>query len=502
MKRLATRWPLSVGLLIVAGLALWMVRPDVSVDFTSALRVDRAPSIWPDYSDTVFPPNVAPLNFLVDEPGIAWAVRVRPARGETIDICSRSPQIAIPPGQWRQLLATNRGSKLFFDVFTCREDGAWVRFQPIVNTIAKANIDGYLFYRLIKPLFNAYVDVGIYQRDLQSYVETVVVDNRSFRDVCVNCHTFLPGHPDQMIVHIRSTQEPQTRTGMLVAEQGKVTKVDTCERARLAGTNVGRVSDLPATYTAWHPSGRLAAFSVNDLSLFYHSIGETRDVFESAADLAIYHLDSGTVTTTETIARPDRLETFPAWTPDGCHLYFCSANPHPRQEYRQIRCDLMRIRYDVPSGQWGEVEPVLLAEDTGLSITEPRISPDGRWLLFCMSEYGSFPVFQPSSDLYVMDLQTNRYERLAINSPRCESWHCWSSNSRWIAFASKRRDGLLARVYFSYIDEQGHAHKPLLLPQQDPTFYDRFLKTYNAPELSPTPAPTTLPALAKAIRSP
>ena len=153
-------------------------------------------------------------------------------------------------------------------------------------------------------------------------------------------------------------------------------------------------------------------------------------------------------------------------------------------------------------GDWGEVEPVLLAKDTGKSIAEPRISPDGRWLLFCMSDYGSFPAYQPSSDLYLLDLKTRQHHRLAVNSPRCESWHCWSGNSRWIAFASKRRDGVFARIYFSYVDESGRAHKPVLLPQEDPTFYDRFIKTYNVPELSGAPAPARGRTLTQVIRSP
>jgi hypothetical protein len=98
-----------------------------------------------------------------------------------------------------------------------------------------------------------------------------------------------------------------------------------------------------------------------------------------------------------------------------------------------------------------------------------------------------------------MDLSTRSYTRLEINSPRSESWHSWSSNSRWIVFASKRRDGVFARLYFSFVDEHGCVHKPVLLPQQDPTFYDRFLKTYNAPELTPAPVPATQRAIAHAI---
>jgi hypothetical protein len=91
-------------------------------------------------------------------------------------------------------------------------------------------------------------------------------------------------------------------------------------------------------------------------------------------------------------------------------------------------------------------------------------------VLFCLSAYGHFPVYQASSDLHVLDLTTRSKRWLPINSPEAESWHCWSSNSRWVVFSSKRLDGLFARPFFSYVDKEGGFHKPFLLPQEDPEF--------------------------------
>jgi hypothetical protein len=50
-------------------------------------------------------------------------------------------------------------------------------------------------------------------------------------------------------------------------------------------------------------------------------------------------------------------------------------------------------------------------------------------------------------------------------------------------FASKRDDGLYGKPYFCYVDSKGKAYKPFCLPQQDPTFYDDCLKSFNAPEM-------------------
>ena len=508
MKRRALYWIVPVSVLAVLGLFASLAWQSAAVDFAAAVAVSRPPNIRPDYRDTVIPPNIAPLNFLVDEPGTEYRVRVRSAQGEVIEVVSGTPKIVIPLSRWHQLLSANRGGKLYFDVYVHRADGQWTRFEPIHNTIADADIDGYLFYRLIKPLYTIYMNMAIYQRELRTFEESVVVTNRSFKGGCVNCHTFAPNHPDQMILHSRGSGDTSYWSGMVVVRQGKVSKVDTRALAHAAGSDREPIRELLPGHTSWHPNGRLAAFAAMTVKQFYHAVGDTRDVYDGESDLALYDADSNTVTTTPNISRPDRLETFPTWSPDGRYLYFSSRDPLPLQHYRHIRCDLMRIRYEADSGRWGEVEPVLLAKDTGLSITQPRVSPDGRWLLCCMSNYSSFPAFQASSDLYLLDLETRHDQpsvgarRLAANSPRSESWHCWSSNSRWIAFTSKRRDGVFGQVYFSYVDEAGLAHKPVLLPQKDPAFYDRFIKTYNVPELARTPAPVKGRALARVVRSP
>ncbi len=53
-----------------------------------------------------------------------------------------------------------------------------------------------------------------------------------------------------------------------------------------------------------------------------------------------------------------------------------------------------------------------------------------------------------------------------------------------LIFSSKRGDGLTARPYISYIDENGTSDKPFILPQNDPEYYHGFLKSFNIPEFS------------------
>lgn len=144
----------------------------------------------------------------------------------------------------------------------------------------------------------------------------------------------------------------------------------------------------------------------------------------------------------------------------------------------------MRISYDAATGNWGSLETVLAADEVGQSIVEPRVSPDGRYVLVTLSDYGCFPVFVNNSDLHVIDLETGTHRPLTINSDQSDSWHSWSSNGRWIVFASKRDTGVFGRLYLSYVDPSGQEHKPFVLPQEDPAFYDSCKTNFNAPEMA------------------
>jgi Tol biopolymer transport system component len=231
------------------------------------------------------------------------------------------------------------------------------------------------------------------------------------------------------------------------------------------------------------------------------------------SSLAYYLVDSKVAKTSPNLAKKDRLETYPTWSADGRYLYFCSApltwqeRTEIPEQYEQIKYDLVRIPYNLERDEWGEPETVLSADKTGLSVLLPRISPCGRWLLVTACDYGCFPVYRQSSDLYIMDLesveQTERYtyRRLDINSDKSESWHSWSSNSRWIAFSSKRKYGIFTRTYLSYVDESGKVYKPVLLPQKDPTYYDSCLWTYSVPELITEPIRMKKERLGRIARS-
>jgi hypothetical protein len=442
-------------------------------------RLADLPRLFPDYIGVTLPPNIAPLNFKIQEPGASYRVELHSTQGASISLSSPDPAIRIPPRAWAALLRANAGQPFYWDISAQTAASGWTRFATVTNYIAREEVDGWLAYRLLTPIFNYYMHLGIYQRDLQSFEQRLVIKNDQFNHGCLNCHIPLNRSPQTFAFNIRGEGG---KNPMMLVTSNRITRVD---------KTMG--------YLAWHPSGRLLTFSANKFFLFFHTRGETRDIYDGNSDLGIYRVDSNTVMFPPAIAAPDRNETWPAWGPEGRHLYFSSATPQPREQFRQIRYDLMRAGFDIQTGQWGQPERVISAEETGLSFSQPALSPDGRFLLVTGCRYGNFPIYQPDSDLYVMDLTTRELRRLDINSAEADTWHSWSGNSRWVVFSSKRLDGLWARPYFSYVDANGEFHKPFVLPQEDPSFYGFCLNTFNVPELMSGPVTVKERDLARAI---
>ncbi|MCF7956715.1 MAG: hypothetical protein K9M75_13010 [Phycisphaerae bacterium] len=481
-------------ILAVVGLAafFFVIESDATVNIETYTDISSPPSIYPDYTDLVIPSNIAPMNFRVEQPGEQYFVRIYTSDKQNIEIVSGEPEIIIPLKKWRKLLRANQGKELFYDVYVMAADGSWQRYQTISNKISNENedIDSHVVYRRLKPNYNWYNNVGVFQRNLENFDESVVVHGKSFGDGCVNCHTVNNNDPKNMLLGFRGKFGNDT----ILVEDGKAEKL---------GTTFG--------HTSWHPSGKVAALSKYRVQQFFHFAGreEVRDVVELDSCVLYYDFRSKSVKTIKALADKEILETHPSWSPDGRYLYFVSApvlwedRYHvPPENFKKVKYSLMRISYDIYTDTWGELETVLSSEKTGLSILMPRISPDGRYLLFNMCEYSCFSLFQTNSDLYMMDLETGEYEKLEMaSSDKAEGWHSWSSNGRWIVFSSKRDGGIFTRLCISHVDKDGKAHKSFMLPQKSAAFYDSLIDTFNTPEFSTGPIEISERELGRVIRS-
>lgn len=285
----------------------------------------------------------------------------------------------------------------------------------------------------------------------------------------MNCHTFSRNSGKDIMFHMRGEN-----AGTIIFKDGEYSKVNTKTDNTISA----------GVYPSWHPSGDFIAYSVNNIVQSFPAIpGKKIEVYDTLSDVVIYDIKKNLIITSDLLSGPDILETFPSWGPDGRSLYYCSAVKQSIKNYDEIRYDLMKIPFDPDNCSFGQPDTIKKVSDKGKSISFPRVSPDNKYLLFCLADYGNFTLWHPESDIYMLDLSTGEETLLPVNSNRAESFHEWSSNGRWVVFSSRRDDGLYTRPYFSYFDPSGKMHKPFILPQKDPGFYIDFMKSYNVPEL-------------------
>jgi len=467
MKRLAA----LVGLLMVILLTASCGRiPNVS----SAHTVDVAPRLDPDYTSITIPPNIAPLNFRIKEPGSDYLVRISSGQERDIDIRCSEGTCRIPARKWRALLNAAQGKTIDYDIYVKGEDGRWAQFQRVSNHVAREPIDSYLVYRRLVPNRAFSTIKGIFQRDLESFETSALLTLRDGTFSCFNCHTFHQNNPNKFIIQSRGKF-----AGMTVVTDGRVRRINTKQDPMFR----------PLAYASWHPDGDHIAATLNMFHSFW-PITDGRQDFESIekrGDMVVYSVKENTINTTAEVFGGTHIETHPCWSADGRHIYYVR---HPTRRWRTgadltlFKSDLMRIAHDVKTGSWGKPETVKAYSELGTSCSFPRPSPCGKYVLHILADHTTYPIHQNSSDLYLLDIETKEHRRLdSASSDGSESYPRWSSNGRWFSFVSNRRDGISALPYFAYLDEQGDVHKAFVLPYEDPAYYDTFTDTYNAPEL-------------------
>lgn len=432
---------------------------------------NQLPDIFPDYQGVTVPVNIAPMNFQVIGDASDVAVKVVAEDSETV-IKAEEGLVRFGRRFWKSLLKDNIGKDITFIVCTKSNEG-WYAYEPFTMHVAYEDIDPYIAYRLIPPGYTMWSEMGIYQRNLETYDQSLIYSNLQGRGNCVNCHSFPNRDSDKFLLHFRSELG-----GTYVVRNGEIEKLNTKTDSTMSAL----------VYPYWHPSEKYVAFTVNITNEVVHTKNPNRvEVLDEASDVVVYDVENHMIVTADLISSDDAFETFPTFAPDGRSLYFCSAKavaPMP-ECFREAKYSLCRIDFDPETCSFGsKVDTLFNASLENRSVSFPRVSPDGNNLAFVVSEYGNFSLWHKEAGLYNVDLRTGEVSPMtALNSKDSESYHSWSGNSRWLVFSTRRDDGLYTKPYFSYIDADGNAHKPFLLPQKDPkAYYDAQMYAYNIPE--------------------
>ncbi len=433
--------------------------------------------IYPDYEEVTIPINIAPLNFLIrDESVDAVAIKVKGSK-DSLTLHFKGRQIVFPLRKWKQLMDNHPDDTLTISIIT-RKNNRWLQHPSFHWNTVSDKIDPYLSYRLIEPGYEVWNRLQIKERCIENFDEKTLADNKLLDGKCMNCHIYGNNQGNLSMFHLRGQNG-----GTILNRNGDIRKLSLKNNETISA----------AIYGNFHPNGRYGIFSTNIIIPGFHTTDNKRlEVYDTESDLVIVDFDKNEIITSPLTSDSLSLETFPVFSADGQWVYFCTAPAVALPDSIQhLRYSLCRIAFDASSRQWGnQVDTVWNASAENGSVCHPKTSPNGKYLLYTVADYGTFPIWHRETDLQLMNLDTGETNQLEkVNSNRSDTYHSWSSNSRWFAFASKRGDGQYGRVYFAYIDENGNAAKPFVLPQANPEHDDLNLKSYNIPELSISQVP-------------
>ena len=472
------RTPLLLALLLAA----------CSPQVHDAASSEALPAIYPDYVGVTVPASIAPLDFQL-EGADALDVRLTAPDGTQLRSYGKS-YTCFPEKKWAKFLEKSVGDSLQVSV-SGLQGGKWTTYRSFGIFVSPDAIDYGLTYRMLEPGYEVYSHMGIYERELSSFRQRALLENTQF-DGCVNCHASMRGKPEDFTLHIRGSHG-----ATLLSLDGVLNAYETRTDSTLGF----------CVYPYWHPSGRYIAYSTNNTRQGFHvQPDKIIEVFDLASDLQIYDVQKNQLISAPQVKQEGLWETFPVFSADGKTLYFTrAAQISIPSELPLSHYNLMKVSFDPETGTIGEdVETVIDAHAMGKSITFPRPSYDGKYLMYTLCDYGTFSIWHHESDLWLLDLETGETRPLEeVNSADTDSYHNWSTNNRWFVFSSRRDTGSYTRLYIAHFGEDGRIGKPFMLPQRNPAaYYEDLFYSYNVPEFVTGPVPLDRIRAQKLINAP
>jgi tetratricopeptide (TPR) repeat protein len=433
---------------------------------------------------TLFPPEiVAPTVTWTDTSGRSerWNVVVRDAGGaeiarESVDAQKWRPSEDV----WGTIKqkSRERDAEIVVTGVRASEPAATVASAKVRIRTSKDPVGDSLFYREVPlPFLKAVQDPSKIRWRFGSIDQVngppIVLSNLP---VCGNCHSFA----DDGSVLGLDVDYGNDKGGYGILPVGKNMVMN--DEKIITWSDYKREDGEPTfgLLSRVSPTGRYVVSTVKDRSVFVAipDLMISQLFFPIKGILVVYDRDTKTFTPLPGADDPQYVQTNAVWSPDGKELVFARAKAHRVEHMEQLngalldqkdvpeftvdkkpfRYDLYRIPFN--DGKGGTPLPVEGASNDGMSNYFPKYSPDGKWIVFTKSN--SYMLLQPDSELWIVPAKGGAARKLAHNTPRMNSWHSWSSNSRWLVFSSKV-NGPYTQLFLTHIDENGDDSPPVLL---------------------------------------
>jgi hypothetical protein len=234
----------------------------------------------------------------------------------------------------------------------------------------------------------------------------------------------------------------------------------------------GSMTDVSTTWSAvlsWNRDGTKLLYAVPRLD------GDVMD-----CNIYVYDVATGTSAPVPGLSRPDRDEIMAVWAPDGSivavvtqHLpWFAGLSGNNYFMRRGTISRIVHLRNDGSEVRLSDNVP-------SLTHYYPSVSPDGKWLVFNTSDWGSYASSDAKLWIMPMDGSTPARELVNANTTSVDdksasvgygnSWPQWSPDSSWIVFSSNRpllqENGTFSRDWSLYIAAiNGNGNDSIALP--------------------------------------
>ncbi|MBZ5580834.1 MAG: tetratricopeptide repeat protein [Acidobacteriia bacterium] len=466
------------------------------------------PAIFIDYPEesSIFPPDFAAPTFLWRDaqPGSTmWRIEIefsdgapairRISKGEPMRVGEIDPRTTAPTNELPRLTPQQAAAH------TWKPDAAaWAEMKRHPATITIAGMPGGasarvristsgdpvgapIFYRDV-PLMPSELEKGVIKPIVPSAVPLITWRLRNVADsesrllmdglpTCANCHSF--SRDGKWLA--MDVDGPQNDKGMYaiaaIAPRMAIRNEDVFTWNDFPGRPPGkRTIGFMAQVS---PDGAYAVTTVNE-DVFVANFKDYRFLqvfYPTRGILAWYSRSTSRIRALPGADNPAFVQTNGVWTPDGKYVVFSravakDAYPPGREMARyagdpfepRIQYDLYRIPFN--GGKGGRPRPIAGASRNGMSNSFPKVSPDGRWIVFVESRNGQ--LMRPDGRLYIVPAEGGAARRMRCNTPLMNSWHSFSPNGRWLVFSSKSGSPY-TQMFLTHIDEEGNDSPAILI---------------------------------------
>lgn len=429
---------------------------------------------------TLFPPESVAPTFTWQGGGkdaAAWTVTVHSQEGDDLRFPSAERRWRPSEDDWKEMKKRSLERDLEVTVSvtgsSAADAAAKVRIRTSVDPVGDS-----LFYREVPlPFLSAVQDPSRIRWRFGTIDNQesppIVLQNLP---VCGNCHSFADnGSALGLDVDYGNDKGAyavmDTTKDMVLNDSKIITWADfRKEDGEMTFGLLSRVS----------PTGRYVISTVKDRSVFVAipDLWYSQLFFPIKGILVVYDREKKTFTELPGADDPKYVQTNAVWSPDGKEIVFARTEaykserleqknaalidekdvPEFTRDHKPFRYDLMRIPFN--DGKGGKAVPVEGASNNGQSNYFAKFSPDGKWIVFTKSN--SYMLLQPDSELWIVPAAGGQARKLRHNTARMNSWHSWSSNSRWLVWSSKANTPY-TQLFLTHIDDEGNDSPPVLL---------------------------------------